>query len=561
MRLELREVQKAFDQKQVLKGASFVFEKGRMLVFVQQVNVLLYYVRKLPLVGEKIPYRLYGETDIKKAIGAIPVVFSVIGAFVGTFLYFLLMIKLPANWIQGFWEKEGIFVDQKAVMVYLFLIFSFLPGSFLVSNLTEGAKKDYVLLHVMRIPAAQHYRSKMVLKGVKDTICFLVPLLWFGFGAESALFVVSLFFTRYIGHAGILQHYRHSEKKGKKVFWKSLGKTFLMFGIILALGYGVAAAVPRLFFDRYVMAEVVVFLSFTLVGMFCFSKVWKYGGYTIFAKKMVSLKDFLEQDDAVKEARAADVQIQDKDISKEELRSRKYEEKEGYDYLNAIFFERHKRIVSRAVKSRIIIILAVGLIGAVALLFVGEQMKQKTFEAMTQMMPVMVFVMYLESTGGRICKAMFFNCDISLLKYGYYREADAILKNFKIRLRKLLMLDAVPAAIICGMLLLWTLLCGEILAVWKVIPLMAGSLLLSAFFCLFHLFMYYITQPYTEEKTVKSPIFSVVNALVYFGCYLCLQIQTGSWLFTLGVLAVTIIFIPLSYFCVFRFAPKTFKIR
>ena len=535
--------------------------QGRMLVFVQQVNVLLYYVRKLPLVGEKIPYRLYGETDIKKAIGAIPVVFSVIGAFVGTFLYFLLMIKLPANWIQGFWEKEGIFVDQKAVMVYLFLIFSFLPGSFLVSNLTEGAKKDYVLLHVMRIPAAQHYRSKMVLKGVKDTICFLVPLLWFGFGAESALFVVSLFFTRYIGHAGILQHYRHSEKKGKKVFWKSLGKTFLMFGIILALGYGVAAAVPRLFFDRYVMAEVVVFLSFTLVGMFCFSKVWKYGGYTIFAKKMVSLKDFLEQDDAVKEARAADVQIQDKDISKEELRSRKYEEKEGYDYLNAIFFERHKRIVSRAVKSRIIIILAVGLIGAVALLFVGEQMKQKTFEAMTQMMPVMVFVMYLESTGGRICKSMFFNCDISLLKYGYYREADAILKNFKIRLRKLLMLDAVPAAIICGMILLWTLLCGEILAVWKAIPLMAGSLLLSAFFCLFHLFMYYITQPYTEEKTVKSPIFSVVNALVYFGCYHCLQIQTGSWLFTLGVLAVTIIFIPLSYFCVFRFAPKTFKIR
>lgn len=536
--------------------------QGRMLVFVQQVNVLLYYVRKLPLVGEKIPYRLYGETDIKKAIGAIPVVFSVIGAFVGTFLYFLLMIKLPANWIQGFWQKEGLFVDQKAVMVYLFLIFSFLPGSFLVSNLmTEGAKKDYVLLHVMRIPAVQYYRSKMVLKGVKDTICFLVPLLWFGFRAESVLFVVSLFFTRYIGHAGILQHYRHSETKGKKVFWKSLGRTFLVFGIILALGYGVAAAAPRLFLDRYVMAEVVVFLSLALVGMFCFPKVWNYGGYTIFAKKMVSRKDFLEQDDAVKEARAADVQIQDKDISKEELRSRKYEEKEGYDYLNAIFFERHKRIVSRAVKSRIIIILAVGLIGAVALLFVGEEMKQKTFEVMTQMMPVMVFVMYLESTGGRICKAMFFNCDISLLKYGYYREADTILKNFKIRLRKLLMLDAVPAAIICGMILLWTLLCGEILSVWKVIPLMAGSLLLSAFFCLFHLFMYYITQPYTEEKTVKSPIFSVVNALVYFGCYLCLQIQTGSWLFTLGVLAVTIIFIPLSYFCVFRFAPKTFKIR
>ena len=52
-----------------------------------------------------------------------------------------------------------------------------------------------------------------------------------------------------------------------------------------------------------------------------------WGIYDFLAKKMVSRKDFLEQDDAVKEARAADVQIQDKDISKEELRSRKYEGK------------------------------------------------------------------------------------------------------------------------------------------------------------------------------------------------------------------------------------------
>ena len=132
-------------------------------------------------------------------------------------LYFLLMIKLPANWIQGFWEKEGIFVDQKAVMVYLFLIFSFLPGSFLVSNLTEGAK-DYVLLHVMRIPAVQYYRSKMVLKGVKDTICFLVPLLWFGFGAESALFVVSLFLHDTLGMPEFYNTIDIPRKKGKKYF-------------------------------------------------------------------------------------------------------------------------------------------------------------------------------------------------------------------------------------------------------------------------------------------------------------------------------------------------------
>ena len=155
--------------------------------------------------------------------------------------------------------KRRDFCRSKSSNGLLVFKFSpFLPGSFLVSNLTEGAKKDYVLLHVMRIPAVQYYRSKMVLKGVKDTICFLVPLLWFGFGAESALFVVSLFF--YTIHWACRNFYNTIDiprKKGKSI-WKSLGKTFLMFGIILALGYGVAGSSPQgCFFDRYVMAEVV----------------------------------------------------------------------------------------------------------------------------------------------------------------------------------------------------------------------------------------------------------------------------------------------------------------
>lgn len=535
--------------------------QGRVLVFVQRVNVMLYYVRKLPIIGKKIPYRLYGETDIKKALSAIPIVFSVIGAFLGTFLYFWLFLKLPAEWMCGYWGEKGVSLNIKAVMGYLFLIFSFLPGSLLASDLTEGQKKDYVILHVMRIPATQYYRSQMALKGVKDTICFLVPLFFFGFGAESILFVFSLFFTRYIGHLGILRHYEHCEKKGKTVFWKSFGKTMLFILLPLIIGYGGVMLLPRLFGKRVVLAEAAVLLLLSVCGMYCFRKVWNYKDYTIFAKKMVSLKDFLEQENALKEAQSADVQIQEKDISKEELRAGKYEEKEGYEYLNAIFFERHKRIVAKAVKSRMIVIGIVGVIGAIALLFVGTEMKRETFEVMTRMMPLMVFIMYLESTGARICKAMFFNCDISLLKYGYYREADVILKNFKIRLKKLLLLDTIPAAMICGIILLWTLLCGEITQILKIVPMMIGVLLLSAFFCLFHLFMYYITQPYTEEKTVKSPIFSVMNSLMYIGCVGCLQIQTGTWVFTLGVFAITMIFIPISYLCVFRFAPRTFKIR
>ena len=122
--------------------------------------------------------------------------------------------------------KRRAFCRSKSSNGLLVFNFLFFAGKFSGVEPDDGMgpKKDYVLLHVMRIPAAQHYRSQMVLKGVKDTICFLVPLLWFGFRAESVLFVVSLFFTRYIGHAGILQHYRHSETKGKKCVLEVFGK-------------------------------------------------------------------------------------------------------------------------------------------------------------------------------------------------------------------------------------------------------------------------------------------------------------------------------------------------
>ena len=128
------------------------------------------------------------------------------------------MIKLPANWIQGFWEKEGIFVDQKAVMVYLFLIFSFLPGSFFGVKPDGRGKKG---LCVAACDADSGGTALSLQDGTKRSERYhllLVPLLWFGFGAESALFVVSLFLHDTLGMPEFYNTIDIPRKKGKKYF-------------------------------------------------------------------------------------------------------------------------------------------------------------------------------------------------------------------------------------------------------------------------------------------------------------------------------------------------------
>lgn len=532
--------------------------QSEWMLFVQKTNTLIYYIRKLPLIGKKIPSTIYRETDIKKAIGALPIFWKLIWWFVGTFLYFLLMIYYPA---KGIINVSGAPISRHFLLWYLFFVLTFLSGTFLSATLMEKNTNYFVLLHIMRIPATEFYHAHMLMRSIKDSVCFLIPLFYFGFGMQSVFLVISLAFTRYIGEYFVIRSYLSAERKRKKYWWTNAWLVLAAVLFVLALAYGVPFLLPNLFCSDILCLEYTIGTVLMLVGAKCFFFVWNYPEYTVYSKKNVSLKDYAELEDLKVNVTTADIQLDEKIISSEELHTKEFESKEGYNYLNAIFFARHKRLVKRAVQSRMITIAIFGLIGTVALLFVGAEARQKAWDVMIKMMPLLTFLMYLESTGARLCKAMFFNCDISLLKYGYYRAPDAILTNFKIRLKKLLVLNLIPAVFICIFLLLYTIICGKLASILQILPIMLGVILLSIFFCLFHLFMYYITQPYTEEKTVKSPIFSTVNAIVYIACYACMKLQTGSWHFTVGIFLITLLFIPISYQCIYKFAPKTFRIR
>jgi len=252
--------------------------------------------------------------------------------------------------------------------------------------------------------------------------------------------------------------------------------------------------------------------------------------------------------------------MKDSDFAGEEFKSSKINKKKGYELLNAIFFERHRRLLIKPVFIRLAIIF-VAFIGFVAFIFIMPDEKSKITTGLMSSLNAFVFIMYCMSTGDKIGKALFFNCDISLLRYGFYREKSVILKNFWIRLKKSIWLNFVPAIALCCGIIGLVLVSGESSKLYEMVPFLASILCLSVFFSVHHMFLYYVFQPYTTELDIKNPFFKIINAIVYLLSYICLQIDSAPSFFVWIVLGATIVYIITAIVLVLKFAPKTFKVK
>ena len=84
---------------------------------------------------------------------------------------------------------------------------------------------------------------------------------------------------------------------------------------------------------------------------------------------------------------------------------------------------------------------------------------------------------------------------------------------------------------------------------------------LAVFFSVHPLFLYYIFQPYTAQLAVKNPFFGILNWVVYFLCWMCLQIKQPTSVFTLLVVACTVAYSAVALAVVWNRAEKTFRIK
>ncbi|MCM8709532.1 hypothetical protein M2651_00660 [Clostridium sp. SYSU_GA19001] len=523
--------------------------------FAENANTFIHFLKRVPLIGKKIPDSLYKETGAKLFVGIVSQIFSIFAAIFKKALYLGIMLVLPAFLMS---EKTGGFL---AKFLHMFFFLNIIYGSIMNNVIFNYADKSaFNMITLMRADAREYYVSAMLYKYITNFIYFILPMIITGlivkFSPLKALTLL-LFLTcfKFIGEYLNIFIYN---KKVMVLQKQNVFVTVFIF-ITLALAYGLP------FFDLTLKLENVFFNVFIVLIVLCLGigsliYLWNYKKYTPIAKELLTKENMFDINKFESDMTFADVKLDEKKLSKEVLSSKAYEKKEGYEYLNAIFFSRHRKMLVNPIKLRVIII-AVLFIAVSILIILVPNVREKISKDILIIAPALVFIMYIMSTGERICKVMFYNCDVSLLRYSYYREPKVILSNFKARLKFTVGLNIIPALVLCISIAGILLLTGASNKLISAIPLFLCVLCLACFFSIHNLFMYYVIQPYTAQLIVKSPLYKFVNFIVYMVSYGCLNIKTSSYIFTAGVIAVTLIYIVIVLIVTYRVAPKTFRLK
>ena len=234
--------------------------------------------------------------------------------------------------------------------------------------------------------------------------------------------------------------------------------------------------------------------------------------------------------------------------------------KKGFEFLNELFVKRHRKILWRSSRNTAVVLLTLIVIAAVMMLIIPEAKEGMNLVITTQLRFV-AFGMYAINKGQNYTRALFSNCDHSLLTYPIYRKGSNILKLFKLRLFEISKVNMLPAGILAAGLALLLFLSGGPEKPIYYLVLIVSVLALGVFFSVHYLVMYYLLQPFNVNTEVKSGTYPIIMGATYLVCYMMIQIEVPSMAFGIFTAVFGIIYSIVACVLAYYLAPKTFKLR
>ncbi|MFQ9902234.1 MAG: hypothetical protein ACLRWF_11560, partial [Ruthenibacterium sp.] len=412
------------------------------------LNSFFYYFRRLWLVGRLMPETIYANTALKKVLSYVAVAVQQLSGFFSKPLYLLLFVWLPAVWLQA--RQPQMAGQQFALFVSILFFLNCMVGPFGDSTVFSVTREKVTFLKYMRVSARRYIQAALLLRYVPFLAYYLfwlvvaACLLGAGPAAGVALWLVFAAFRM----LGELRRCTCTTKRaGCSAAARRMSLPLLRWGwrahICRSAGHALAGRWPACCCTRLcgrVRAG---------GGGLC---VLCGGGYRGYERKLPRAMDlnFLLSTmlKASSAASAKDVEVKERDAKLQAGQYARLQKLKGYDYLNAMFFARHRRQLVRPVWYRLAVVGAV-LCGALALAVLRPQLAFALGRNLTAMLPSFVFIMYGITVAEKACRAMFYNCDKDLLRYAWYRTPGVILRCFAIRLRRVALYNGIVAAALC----------------------------------------------------------------------------------------------------------------
>ena len=507
-----------------------------------RVNSILYSLKQIPVLRRFLPSYLYRVRALKRFANVLSVIWEIISVFLWKAVYFLSMV-----WGAGMLYKT---VPEDRLFVHI-LLFLTLIGSYMNVNLFTPSRDKYYAIVLLRMDARSftllHYEYALL----KTLIGFLPFTVLLGMNRHVPLWLCVLIPFCVVGAklTSTAQSLRDYEKDGEvRSDAKLQAFMWILTGALLVLAY-----VPPVFgLVLPFAAAVVLWLIWIPLGLVSLRRILRFRYYRELNKELLSQVPI--QTDTVK---AAVKTASENNISADAaIISRK----KGFEYLNELFIKRHRKILWRSV-TRIACVCAVLCCGALLVMVLRPETKPGLNQMVMTWLPYFSFIMYMINRGTGFTNALFMNCDHSLLTYSFYKQPKFVLKLFQIRLREITKINALPAAVIGAGLCLILRVSGGTDNPLDYVVLVVSILSMSSFFSIHYLTAYYLLQPYTAGTEMKSGTYRIVMILTYVACYAMMDLRLPILVFGAACIAFCILYTIVASILVYRFAPRTFRLR
>lgn len=511
-----------------------------------RANSIIFALRQLPLIKKLIPETLYASTGLKKLASVLAFLYEIISAFVGKLIYVLGMIYLIPSLYAD--------VSNSSYVILTFFCLTVM-GAFVNTGLFHATKDKYYAIFLMRMNASECLRTEYIyfllnrlisfypavlllrlMTGVSLTVCLLMPV-----------FMVSV---KLIWSGLQLVLFR---KKGKLYNEDTMPLAgWVAMLALAAAAYGLPAigiGMTEPVFIGIALICVVVAIP-ACIEMIRFQKYKEIcrlllcGSPIIMATKEATRE--ITQNNYRKKIEMTDEVIDSK--------------KTGYAYFHEIFVGRHRKLLQKPSKIMTIVLVAAMLALVVATLF-SKVLRESVHTILTNYYTYSILLLYFTNRGGVATETMFRNCDQSMLSFSFYRKPKAVLALFRERLKTLIQLNLLPATPLAIGFPLLLYVSGGTETPLEYLVILISVYGMAVFFSVHTLVMYYLLQPYNKEIENKSIAFFVVNMVTYVLCFGIAGEQIPTLLFGAVVIGFCVVYISLALLLVYRFAPKTFRLR
>lgn len=510
-------------------------------------NKLFHVLLKVPIINNMISPHVYSNYKLKNIFRIITTILSIIKSIMIKQLFFIVItVVIKLNWIP--------FLNANIA----FMIFVILKLSLSLINpvIISDHSNKWLLIKTFKMNNHEYYLNEIFQTLFNQALFALLILV-----NKGDLNVYEVLFLMTLSVTSIPIHEAYSLRKFEKnhliePYYKRFISSLILGLIQISIAFVSSLYKPTLF----------IFIVILLLLM-SFKAIQEIRQNTI----IFDIHNYQLQNMQL----SSDIERRQMEMHQEAVRSDStykesthiIEKRKGYQLLNALFFDRHTRIWKKPIINTSKMILVVGTVSTLALTLIKTQKIELHTELVYNinqnpliLVALALFILNFLNVGDLINRAFFLNCDTYLLNYAFYRKKESVWIQYVSRMKQMILSNLIPTTIMLLFLIFLNITKLMVVTLDNMITISTLLLATTVLVSVYHLFLYFIFQPFSSNLTVKSLPYSLLSGMIYyftFNFYRLIDVPNLKII----ILSITILFMVLSTIAIRLIGHRTFRIR